>query len=55
MSANQQQTKVLLFSKMRKFDFTPEMQLGGSENIEAVKEMNFFFLSEIKLKISFKH
>ena len=51
MSANQQKTKVLLFSKMRKFDFTPELQLGGSENIEVVEEMKivgFILRSDLK-------
>ena len=29
MSCNQKKTKVLLFSRMKKYDFIPELQLGG--------------------------
>ena len=31
MSYNQQKTNLLLFSRMKKFNFTPEFQLGGQE------------------------
>jgi hypothetical protein len=38
MSCNQQKTKILLFSRMKKYDFSPELQLGG-KHIEVVEEM----------------
>ena len=38
MSCNQQKTKILLFSRMKKYDFTPELMLGG-QNIEVVEQM----------------
>jgi hypothetical protein len=38
MSCNQKKTKVLLFSRMKKYDFVPELQMGG-QDIEVVEEM----------------
>ena len=38
MSCNQQKTKILLFSRMKTYDFSPEVQLGG-KHIEVVEEM----------------
>ena len=51
MSVNQKKTKFLLFSKMKTFDFTPEMQLVKNENIEVVEEMKivgFMLRSDLK-------
>ena len=45
MSVNHQKTKFLLFSKMKKFDFTPEMQLAKNQNIDVVEEMKIHYNS----------
>ena len=50
MSCNQKKTKILLFSKMKKYDFMPELNLG-SESIEVVEEMKivgFILRSDLK-------
>ena len=33
MSVNQKKTKVFMYNKIRKYDFPPELQIGGSQNI----------------------
>ena len=51
MSINHQKTKVLLFSRHRKYDFIPEIQLIPNENIEVVEEMKivgFILRSDMK-------
>ena len=51
MSINHQKTKVLLFSRHRKYDFLPEIQLIPNENIEVVEEMKiveFILRSDMK-------
>ena len=51
MSINHQKTKVLLFSRHRKYDFVPEIQLIPNENIEVVEEMKivgFVLRSDMK-------
>jgi len=44
-------TKVMLFSKMKMFDFQPELQLFQTENIEVVEKMKivgFILRSDLK-------
>ena len=51
MKINHTKTKVMLFSKMKKFDFQPELQLFQTENIEVVEEMKivgFILRSDLK-------
>ena len=36
---NHNKTKVILFNSSRKYDFLPELQIGGSENLEVVEEI----------------
>ena len=39
MSVNQEKTKIMLFSRQKKYDFLPELQLIPNRNIEVVEEM----------------
>ena len=51
MSVNHQKTRILLFSKIKKFDFTPEMKLGQNECIDVIEEMKivgFMLRSDLK-------
>ena len=51
MSVNHLKTKVMLFSRHRKYDFLPEMQLIQNSNIEVVEEMKivgFILRSDMK-------
>ena len=50
MSCDQQKTKILLFSRMKKYDFTPELQLGGQdiEVVEEMKKVGFQLRSDLK-------
>ena len=51
MSINHQKTKVLLFSRHRKYDFVPEIQLIPNENIEVVEGMKIVgFVSRSDMK-----
>ena len=51
MSLNHQKTKVMLFSRHRKYDFSPELYLDQNTNIEVVEEMKivgFILRSDLK-------
>jgi hypothetical protein len=51
MSVNHLKTKVMLFSRHRKYDFLPELQLIQNTNIEVVEEMKivgFILRSDLK-------
>ena len=39
MSVNKEKTKIMLFSRQKKYDFLPELQLIQGQNIEVVEEM----------------
>ena len=52
MSINRKKTKIMLFSRMKKYDFLPEIKIGASnENLEFVEEMKivgFILRSDLK-------
>ena len=57
MSVNQKKTKMLMYSRIRKYHFTPELKLGGSENIEIVEELKkngFILRSDLRTNTNTK-